>query len=81
MLAQILVVLPLIPAVQKYDGCTKKIWNSLLRRCTFQVRITCIQEYTWGWYILNHDLEDVSMDTLVGNPIVKKCGVATLESH
>ena len=52
-----------------------------MRRCTFQVRITCIQEYTWGWYILNHDLEDVSMDTLVGNPIVKKCCVATLESH
>ena len=45
------------------------------------MRITCIQEYTRGWYIWNHDLEDVSMDTLVGDPIVKKCSVATLESH
>ena len=45
------------------------------------MRITCIRKYTRGWYILNHKLEDVSMDTLVGNPIVKKCGVATLESH
>ena len=55
-------------------------WD-LLRRSTYQVRITCIQEYTRGWYVWNHDLEDVSMDTLVGDPVVKKCSVATLESH
>ena len=45
------------------------------------MRITCTQEYTRGWYILNHELEDVSMYTLVEDPIVKKCSVATLESH
>ena len=53
-----------------------------MRSCTFWVRLTCIQEYTRGWYILNHTfLEDVSMETVMGDPIVKKRSVATLESH
>ena len=53
---------------------TQKFLNRLLRSCTFWVRLLNV-------HIESHILEDVSMETVMGDPIVEKRSVATLESH
>ena len=46
------------------------MWEPLIGKLHFSGEINIHLVYTWGRYIRNHILEDISMETLIGDPLV-----------